>query len=323
MRKKSAKKSAMQKPDREGGRRKNAEVRNNDGEQTSSAGIHIQATTASSNEQATTTGRRKTDIFARENRGTLLDVLVFILNVFLMRLLTRFFRDAFQQASDENTLAILTLGFACLGMFVLAPTGAVLKRWHYHRRLDARAETDDSAKTVLWGCLCNPIFYFCINLVVMSAVMTIFCGLIFGKAFEKNGAIFVTSVITGLLITIVQTYLIYRYFSPPKSAPKSEFLRDPRSETLGDICIFLNVILFQVGWNLITFTPFGRVSGLFDFAGRLFFLSFVALLIYFPPRIFYLAEDIKRPRVWLTMLLANSPVILRVLFGEGSNTLTI
>ena len=33
------------------------------------------------------------------------------------------------------------------------------------------------------------------------------------------------------------------------------------------------------------------------------------MLIYFPPGIFYLAEDFRRPAEWLTMLLANSPVI--------------
>ena len=84
---------------------------------------------------------------------------------------------------------------------------------------------------------------------------------------------------------------------------------------LGDACIFLNMILFQVIWNLLTFAQLGRPSGPLEFFGRLFFLCFVALLIYFPPRMFYLAEDINRPRTWLTMLLANSPVIVRVLVG--------
>jgi len=264
---------------------------------------------------------RDANIFARTNRGLLFDVFIFIANLFLIRLLTRLFIDVFRQASEEDTLAKLTLGFASLAMFVLPAAGAVLKRWHFHRRLKARGEVPGSQEKVVWGCLCNPIFYFCLNLFVMSALMTIFCGLIFGKAYEKNGAIFVTSVIAGLLITVIQTFLIYRYFSPPKREPKSRFLRDPRSEVLGDACVFLNMILFQVAWNLITFTPFERLSSFTDFAGRLFFLSFVALLVYFPPRVFYLVEDINRPRVWLTMFLANSPVIFRVLFGATSNTL--
>jgi hypothetical protein len=49
-------------------------------------------------------------------------------------------------------------------------------------------------------------------------------------------------------------------------------------------------------------------------SGRLSMFLFAALLIYIPPRIFYLAEDGKRPVVWVTMLLANSPVLLRILF---------
>jgi len=78
------------------------------------------------------------------------------------------------------------------------------------------------------------------------------------------------------------------------------------------------MLLFQLAWNLLTFAPLGAPGSLLEFAGRLFFLSFIALLIYFPPRMFYLAEDINRKRTWLTMLLANAPVILRVLFGAGS-----
>jgi hypothetical protein len=51
-------------------------------------------------------------------------------------------------------------------------------------------------------------------------------------------------------------------------------------------------------------------------AGRLWTFAFAAVLIYFPPRLFYLAEDGKRPVVWLTMLLANSPVLLRIFLSR-------
>src|SRR5262249_25734459 len=131
----------------------------------------------------------------------------------------------------------------------------------------------------------------------------------------NSGAVFVPMIFAGLFATIAQTYLIYRYFSAPKKPPRSEFLRSPESETLGDVCIFLNMILFQIAWNLLTFAELGRPSGPLEFFGRLFFLCFIALLIYFPPRMLYLAEDIDRPRTWLTMLLANSPVIIKVLIG--------
>jgi hypothetical protein len=139
-------------------------------------------------------------------------------------------------------------------------------------------------------------------------------GLAFGDAFQNNGAIFVSFILGAIVVSLVQTFFVYRYFSPPKKT-SGAFLRDPRAAFLGDACIYLNMILFQVLWNIVGFVPVGRVTDFGVFAGRLFFLCFAALLVYFPPRVFYLAEDGRRPRTWLTMLLANSPVILRVLLG--------
>jgi hypothetical protein len=139
--------------------------------------------------------------------------------------------------------------------------------------------------------------------------------LLFGRALMDNGSLFIPLIFGGLFLTIGQTVLIYRYFSTPKKPPRSEFLRRPASEQLGDVCIFLNMILFQVAWNLLTDLPLGPPSGVVELLGRIFFLSFIALLIYFPPRMLYLAEDLHRRRTWLTMLLANSPVIARVVVG--------
>jgi len=260
----------------------------------------------------------KSILLAKTNRGMLLDIVVFVANVFLMHLLTRLFLDLVRHATAGDKIAQFALAFGSLGMWILPATGAVMKRWHFHNRLEAQGKTAESSETTLTGCLFNPIFYFCLNLVITSAILTAFGQLLFGDALLKNGAIFVPLVILGFIFTVVQTYLIYRYFWPPKNPPKSEFLRSPRSETLGDICLFLNMILFQVVWNALTFAGLGPPSEILEFAGRLFFLCFIALLIYFPPRMFYLAEDINRPRTWLTMLLANSPIILRVLFGTSS-----
>jgi len=249
----------------------------------------------------------------------LLDIVVFVANLFLMRMLTRLFIDLFRGADANDRLAKLTLALTFLAMWILPVAGAVLKRWHFHRRRGLKSDSEESA---LAGCLFNPLFYFCLNLVIMSVVLAGLGEQLFGDALMKNGAVFIPLVFAGLGLTIVQTFLIYRYFSPPKTAPKSDFMRGPRSEALGDVCIFVNMILFQVMWNLLTFAPLWRVSGVAEFAGRLFFLCFIALLIYFPPRMFYLAEDINRRRTWLTMLLANSPVIVRVLVGTSSDAIT-
>ncbi|HVQ35913.1 MAG TPA: hypothetical protein VMS31_00170 [Pyrinomonadaceae bacterium] len=266
------------------------------------------------------TKRTSAKLFAEENRGLLLDIFVFVVNIFLMRLVTRVFIDLFNEVAAENPLAKLLLGLAFLAMWILPALGAVLKRWHFHQRLQAAGKKCEAPETKLAGCLFNPLFYFCLNLVITSAVLTSLGDFFFGKALLNNGPVFVPFIILGFILTLVQTFLIYRYFSPPKDPPKSKFLRAPQSEAIGDICLFLNMILFQVFWNLLTFADLGHPSSLLEFGGRLFLLCFIALLIYFPPRMFYLAEDINRRRTWLTMLLANSPVIIRVLIGTGSNS---
>jgi hypothetical protein len=257
-------------------------------------------------------------LFTKANRGLLLDIIVFVLNVFLMRLLTAQFIDLFSQVSAENPEAQLLMGLTFGAMWILPAGGAVLKRWRFHQR--RAAPTLDSVETSLAGCLFNPIFYFCLNLVISAAVFASLGEFVFGHRAFNSGAIFVPTVFAILFFTILQTYLIYRYFSPPKKPPKWDFLRTRQSETLGDICLFLNMILFQVFWNMLTFAGLGHPSGVVEFLGRLFILCFLALLIYFPPRMFYLAEDIDRRRTWLTMLLANSPVIVRVLIGTNSNS---
>ena len=254
------------------------------------------------------------NILAKENRGLLLDIVIFVLNIVLMRWLAGYFLQLIQLANREERLAQFTLSGLCLSMWILPAAGAVMKRWHFHQRLK------EEGKTIEWdsglgGCLFNPIFYFCLNLVLMSAIVAGLGEFLFGRRLLNTGEIFIPLIFFGLFCTIVQTYLIYRFFSAPKKPPRSEFLRHPESELLGDICIFVNMILFQIIWNTLTFAGLGRPSGPLEFFGRLFFLCFLAMLIYFPPRMFYLVEDIDRGRTWATMLLANSPVIFNLLIG--------
>ena len=252
-------------------------------------------------------------VLAEENRGLLLDIVVFFLNLFLMQRLTAYALELFGFANDGDPVAHFVLLLLCVAMWVLPAAGAVLKRWHFHHRLKAEGRSIDLDSHL--GCLFNPIFYFCLNLVLMSAIVTGVGQFLFGRRLLENGAIFLPLIFGGLFCTIIQTVLIYRYFSPPQKPPKYEFLVQHQSELLGDVCFFLNMILFQIVWNLLSFAGLGRPSGVVEFLGRLFFLCFLALLIYFPPRMFYLAEDIDRGRTWLMMLLANSPVIVRVLIG--------
>src|SRR5882724_12713374 len=170
-------------------------------------------------------------LFAKTNRGLLLDVFVFVINVFLMRLLTKQFIDLFSQVSAEDPTAKLALGLTLLAMWILPAAGAVLKRWHFHQRLKGRNSPVDFDESTLGGCLFNPLFYFCLNLVITSAVIASLGEFVFGRRSLDRGAVFVPLIFGGLILTIFQTFLIYRYFSPPKKPP-SKFLRSPQSETL-------------------------------------------------------------------------------------------
>lgn len=269
-------------------------------------------------------------ITAETNRGVLLDVIVFIVNLALMNLLMRYSLDLFRLAGEGDAFAEFALVLCSGGMLVLPAVGAVLKRWHFHRRLSAHPKPEGKAtklpfdllelkSNVAAGCLFNPIFYFVLSIFLSAVVMSLVTPLIFGKR-ANAGAVSVPLVIASFVACVVQTVLVYRYFSPPKKAPSAAFLRDPASEQVGDLCIFVNMILFQVFWNLvISQFPFKRAASAGEFAFNLFVLVFLALLVYFPPRIFYLAEDIRRPATWLTILLANSPTILRALFGGDAN----
>jgi ABC-type phosphate transport system permease subunit len=255
------------------------------------------------------------NIFAKNNRGILLDVLVFVLQLILIRLLTRYFIELIQRASADEAFAKIALGLFFSGTFILPAAGAVLKRWHFHQRTRLRKQASAPLGDGLAGCLFHPIVYFVVSLCLSLTAGVILCERIFSEDFATHASIFLSLVFGVLSVSIVQTILVYRYFTPPKKAPAGAFRRDARSELLGDICIYLNMILFQILWGVLTAFPAARVSGFEDFAGRLFVLGFFALLLYFPPRIFYLADDIHRPAAWGTILLANAPTLLRILFG--------
>lgn len=257
-------------------------------------------------------------LLLRENRGFLLDIVVFVANLFLMRMLLRRFLQVARAAANGDFVAGVAMFLFVLGLFILAPLGATLKRWHFHERLRAEGKTfkDDD---VAFGCLFNPIFYICINFVIYAAVQVFAFQYFYGDD-DPGGGIFVGSILFGMVWCGVNTWLVYRYFSPPKQPPASAFMRAPRSEILGDICIFLNMLLFQLVWNMLSLADLPRPSGVEEFVGRLFVLCFIALLIYFPPRVFYLADDIHKQRTWLMILLANSPIIIRVLIGVNSNS---
>lgn len=244
------------------------------------------------------------------NRGLLLDLVVFALNLVLVRMLGARLVGLVRGASGGDPRAAWWLAAFFAALLVLPAAGAVLRRWHFHRRRGARAV---DASGALFGCLLNPVFYFVVSVTIASAAGALVTERVFGEDARDRAGVFLPMLFGVIVLSAVQTWLVYRYLTPPRKPPRSAFGRGPASELLGDACIFVNAIFFQLLWNAAVAGRFTRPAGVEDALGRLFFLWFVAILVYFPPRLFYLAEDAGR-RSWATMLLATSPVVLHV-FG--------
>ena len=257
-------------------------------------------------------------LFEHANRGVLLDVIVFLVNVILMTILSRQLANLFLQARTEK-LAKAAVAVFCLALIFLQPIGGLLKRRRAHRR---RAELDH----VPAGRLILPA-YFLSQLVFLIGGSGQVVDFVFGQESGRDSADYFglppglfTLLFLGIpTLALANTFILWFYFLPPRHKPLSQWFESPLSEALGDVLLFLNMIGFQAFWGvLMTDLPHDYPT----ISGRIFMFLFAALLIYIPPRIFYLAEDGKRPVVWLTMLLANSPVLLRILFVAGSKTMT-
>jgi hypothetical protein len=159
-------------------------------------------------------------LFAQRNRGVLLDIVVFVLNVVLIRLLTRAFIELLRRAASADRLAKLELGLFFLAIFVLPATGAVLKRWHVHQRQRDRFKDWDRSGT-LAGCLFHPAFYLAVSLCIAITAGVLLADQVFGPDFAKNPVVFLSLIFGAIVLSIIQTVLVYRYFSPPKHAPKT------------------------------------------------------------------------------------------------------
>jgi hypothetical protein len=261
-------------------------------------------------------------IFENRNRGILLDIVVFFINLILMRALTLLSLNLVRQA-EEDVLAKIAVGLFFAGVFFLQPLGPILKRWSFHQR----HKSFDLNKTEYAGCL---ILWFIFFYLVMMMLMAATASILLSEAiFEKSSVganLGIISFLGGFVVSIVSTVLIYHYFSRPKKEPRWRFLTTPQSALLGDACMFLNLICLQILWNtltasaffweLLTTTPLGKSGSFTDILGRFIVIGVLALLVYFPARIFYLVEDRHRKITWLTMLLANLPLILRAVFAS-------
>jgi hypothetical protein len=261
-------------------------------------------------------------IFAPENRGILLDAVVFLFQLALMRILVRLLGDLINEAHEDAT-AKAAVALFCFGLCFLQPIGAMLKRPRISQR---RADEADEYSQVVknFGC-----YYLIAQLILTGAGVSLVMGVL-GKPHLLD-SIWLGQCLVALALAFVNLRIMSLYLTPPGYKHRLKFFESPQSEMLGDMCLFLNMILCQMFWGfLMTFAS--RYSSIPDelvwlgpfFPDRnntiIFQLGsfmFAFFIFYIPPRFIYLVEDKHRRITWLTMLLANTPVILRMLFSWG------
>ena len=253
-------------------------------------------------------------VSAPKNRGIVLDLVIFVVGLVVGRALG-VLANAVVHGAVEDVRAKIAVGLFFVGLVFIQPLGPALKRWSFHQK--HTFDTDSGA-----GCI---LFWFMFVYLVMMFVLCGVAVVVLGAVFSTGEGVGVALVLGGLAWSIVSVCIVYRYFVTPKKAPRWTFLTTPAAEHLGDACIFLNAIGLQILWagvttsgafsELVTGTPLGRPGSFSDVLGRLAAIAACAALLYFPARIFYLAEDKHRALTWATMLLANLPLILRIAFA--------
>ncbi len=247
----------------------------------------------------------------------MLDLVVFFVNLVFVKVLVSMGRNLVH-AAQEDALARLAIGLFLALLFVLQPVGPILKRWSFHQRSAFRSDSGA-------GCL---IFYFMpVYFTLMVGLMTAAFILIgeaaaFRATVPEGVAILI--VLSGFAWSVVGVALIYRYFTAPKQPPRWRFLMTPGAQRLGDAAVYANVIGLQIVWGivtasapfreLVTKTPLGQPGSFTDILGRFVAIGIVAALIYIPGRLFYLVEDKHRRLTYVTMLLANAPMVLPLAF---------
>ncbi len=262
-------------------------------------------------------------IFEHRNRGLLLDATIFIFQLILIRLLTRLSLGFVGQA-EESAFAKTAISLFLVGLFVLQPLGPILKRWSFHQHFKLFENSEGGLTSFLLSIY--KFFYIAVMWIMIYLAYSYFIEEFPDSHSQRNEKIVVAG---AMMFSVVSAFLIFRYFRKPKTQPRWKFLMTPQAEALGDLCMFLNIICFQIlfsvyvssphFWNVlhkITRLNAGEVSN--SVTGRLYIACIAALLAYFPPRIFYLVIDQHRKITWLMMLLANLPLILAIVFYTPS-----
>ena len=170
---------------------------------------------------------------------------MFLTSVLLLRVVTILSLDLVHRA-EEDLLAKLAIGFFFAGLLFLQPLGPTLRRWSFHQRTNFN--TDSSAGCLLFWLM---FVYLAMMLMISGAAAILISEVIFEKDSVQSD-IGLLALLGGFVWSVISIVMIYRYFLRPKKEPRWSFLVKPQAERLGDVSMFLNVILLQILWGSLT-----------------------------------------------------------------------
>jgi len=240
-------------------------------------------------------------------RGLLFDLLVFLVNVFLIRFLTRriggLLSLTFLKDDPQAGRILLAIISAALIAQII---GAWLKRRPLQERLLAQHHEIPNAFSLIL------ILHFALTLVTAAGIVALL-------PFETAGGV----TVLIFFLSMVPTAFVWRAMTPYKKTPTADWRNSPVVETVADFFLFANMIVNLTIWNTLTAgsnLPVTGVGDLFSRALGFIILSPVVLLFYLPPRLLFLVEDYKYRATWVSMTLAIAPVAYRVIFGSPLKT---
>ncbi|MGB8508974.1 MAG: hypothetical protein WCD76_11250 [Pyrinomonadaceae bacterium] len=240
-------------------------------------------------------------------RGLLFDLAAFVVNVFLIRFLTRrigrLLALTFLSDDPQASRALL---YIISTAFAAQLIGACLKRRPLQARLLAQHDSDESP----FGCLI--ILHFALTLVTSAGIVALLSP-------NSSGGVTVLVFFLGM----IPTALVWRAMMPYKKPPRPDWRNSRGAEIVADLCLFAYMLVNLAVWNTLTAGSAARATGVGDVVSRALgfvLLSPVILLFYLPPRLLFLVEDYKYRATWISMTLAIAPVAYRLIIGSPLDT---
>src|SRR5262245_7171659 len=238
------------------------------------------------------------------HRGHILDLLVFLVNLFLLGPFTNLLQRLGQGFTSNDNLASQELALSILAAFASYTLGAILKRPPLHERVGVLPSPDYA------GCLYVAWISLHLSLCILGASLI-------ASSFDQlpKGLPVIAMILLSTLPTIFATRLVFR---PKNLASMPAWRKHWVMELYADVLIGAAVILLTVIWNI-------WISGLFfvtwpghTLGDKLFGAALAAgafALFYVAPRFMFLIEDFNRWPTWATIGLTLAPLVVRILLG--------